>query len=47
MPKPAPLHETFLRVWIPTLVVAVFIITFVVQPFDIPSASMENTLLVG
>ncbi|HXR96952.1 MAG TPA: signal peptidase I [Terriglobales bacterium] len=49
MPKttPTPLAETFLRVWIPTLVVALFIITFVVQPFDIPSGSMENTLLIG
>jgi len=42
-----PLQETFLRVWIPTLVVALFIITFVAQPFDIPSGSMENTLLIG
>lgn len=42
-----PLSETFLRVWIPTLVVAIFIITFVAQPFDIPSGSMENTLLIG
>ncbi len=41
------LRDTFLRVWIPTLVVALFIITFVAQPFDIPSASMENTLLIG
>jgi|SRR6185437_4390309 len=48
MPKSAtPLQESFLRVWIPTLVVALFIITFVAQPFDIPSASMENTLLIG
>lgn len=46
-PAAAPLQETFLRVWIPTLVVALFIITFVAQPFDIPSGSMENTLLVG
>jgi signal peptidase I len=29
------------------LVVALFILTFVVQPFRIPSASMEPTLLVG
>jgi len=45
--SPKPLSESFLRVWIPTLVVALFIITFVVQPFDIPSGSMENTLLIG
>lgn len=44
---PPPLSESFLRVWLPTLVVALFIITFVVQPFDIPSASMQNTLLIG
>jgi signal peptidase I len=30
-----------------TVVVAVFVITFVVQAFQIPSPSMENTLLVG
>ena len=29
------------------ITVAVFILTFVAQPFRIPSASMENTLLVG
>ncbi|MGH9465831.1 MAG: signal peptidase I [Terriglobales bacterium] len=49
--KPAqpakPLQETALRVWLPTLVVALFIITFVAQPFAIPSGSMENTLLIG
>jgi len=30
-----------------TVVVAVFIVTFVVQAFQIPSESMENTLLIG
>jgi signal peptidase I len=30
-----------------TLVIALFVITFVVQAFQIPSPSMENTLLVG
>ncbi|HZY62847.1 MAG TPA: signal peptidase I [Edaphobacter sp.] len=29
------------------IVIAIFIITFCIQPFRIPSASMENTLLVG
>jgi len=30
-----------------TIVIAIFVITFVVQAFQIPSESMENTLLVG
>src|SRR5579871_6484189 len=30
-----------------TIVIAVFVITFVVQAFQIPSESMEKTLLVG
>jgi len=29
------------------IVIAVFVITFIVQPFQIPSESMENTLLIG
>ncbi len=32
---------------ISTIVIAVFVITFVVQAFQIPSESMENTLLIG
>src|SRR5207237_9454677 len=30
-----------------TIVIAIFVITFVVQAFQIPSESMQNTLLVG
>jgi signal peptidase I len=30
-----------------TVVIALFVITFVVQAFQIPSPSMENTLLIG
>lgn len=30
-----------------TVVIAVFVITYVVQAFQIPSESMENTLLIG
>src|SRR5262245_16425641 len=30
-----------------TIVIAVFVITFVTQAFQIPSESMEDTLLVG
>ena len=30
-----------------TVVVALFLLTFVLQPFMIPSESMERTLLVG
>ena len=30
-----------------TVVIAVFVITFLVQAFQIPSESMENTLLIG
>ena len=30
-----------------TVVIAVFVVTFIVQAFQIPSDSMENTLLIG
>src|SRR5437667_1812145 len=30
-----------------TVVIAVFVVTFLVQAFTIPSESMENTLLIG
>lgn len=55
---PAPPHVPRLHVHLPTvpealasflrtLVVALFLLTFVLQPFLIPSESMEHTLLVG
>ena len=52
-PRP-PIVSTFgsdligsLQSLLGTVVIAVFVITFVVQAFQIPSQSMENTLLVG
>ena len=35
------------RVVLYALILAVFIRTFLFQPFNIPSSSMEDTLLVG
>jgi signal peptidase I len=54
-PHPAALHrhhETHgffpaLQSLFSVIVIAIFIITFCVQPFRIPSESMESTLLVG
>ena len=43
--KPGILHAVQSLVTI--IVVAVFIVTFTVQPFRIPSGSMEPTLLIG
>lgn len=48
--KLARQHETaveFLASLAAVLVVTLFIITFMLQPFQIPSSSMENTLLIG
>jgi signal peptidase I len=38
---------TSLQSLLATVVIAVFVITYVVQAFQIPSESMENTLLIG
>src|SRR5208282_1626706 len=57
-PGPAPSHFAQFRAHLPTLpqvlaslmqtvVVALFVLTFIVQPLLIPSESMERTLLVG
>src|ERR1022692_2955911 len=52
-PQPSPLHlhlptvpEAFSSLLV-TVVVALFLLTFVLQPYLIPSESMERTLLVG
>src|SRR3989449_10918265 len=52
---PAPAHPkpsntdwpSSLQSLLTTVVIAVFVISFVVQAFQIPSESMENTLLIG
>ncbi|HWF90651.1 MAG TPA: signal peptidase I [Terriglobales bacterium] len=49
-PKAAHRHSGWaflLQSFLVVIVIAVFAITFVVQAFQIPSDSMENTLLVG
>lgn len=51
VPNPAkelsPDWLTSLQSLLATVVIAVFVITYVVQAFQIPSESMENTLLIG
>ena len=50
LPKKEKKKETtveFLASLAVVLVVGLFIITFMVQAFEIPSSSMENTLLIG
>ena len=52
-PQPSPLHlhlptvPEALSSLLVTVVVALFLLTFVLQPYLIPSESMEQTLLVG
>ena len=43
LPTPAQAFAALLR----TLVIVLFLITFLIQPYLIPSESMEHTLLVG
>ena len=45
--KPRETAVEFLASLAAVLVTGLFIITFVVQAFEIPSSSMENTLLIG
>lgn len=45
--KPKETTVEFLASLCAVLVVGLFIITFIVQAFEIPSSSMENTLLIG
>jgi signal peptidase I len=45
--KPRETTVEFLSSLAAVLVTGLFIITFVVQAFEIPSSSMENTLLIG
>lgn len=45
--KPKETTVEFLSSLCAVLVTGLFIITFVVQAFEIPSSSMENTLLIG
>src|SRR5258708_16578915 len=42
-----PDWSTSLQSLLATVVIAVFVITYIVQAFQIPSVSMENTLLIG
>lgn len=45
--KPRETTVEFLASLASVLVTGLFIITFIVQAFEIPSSSMENTLLIG
>src|ERR1700722_8920362 len=45
--RPRAEWSSSLQSLLTTVVIAVFVIVFVVQAFQIPSESMENTLLIG
>src|SRR5471032_701872 len=45
--KPRETIVEFLALLAGVLVTGLFIITFILQAFEIPSSSMENTLLIG
>src|SRR5436309_3744280 len=45
--KPKETTAEFVASMASVLVTGLFIITFIVQAFEIPSSSMENTLLIG
>src|SRR6476646_5228969 len=47
-PKPIlPARQDLFGILFTVVIFAIFVITFIVQAFQIPSGSMENTLLVG
>lgn len=46
-PRVVPNVSDLVRSLLSVIVIALFILTFIVQPFRIPSKSMERTLLVG
>src|SRR4051794_12871054 len=45
--RPHVHHVNTLQSLAITVVIAVFVVTFIVQAFQIPSESMERTLLIG
>jgi signal peptidase I len=52
--RPHPVHHIIfpnlsdtIRSFLSVIIIALFVLTFIVQPFRIPSESMERTLLVG